>query len=756
MSFIVFLGMIVHASNAPAQVIGASPNSQRILKNPVKPETVRNFSRIGHLDSTTDVELTFTLPIRSTQNLQNLVERIYRKGDPLYHQFLSVDQFTSQFGPTSSDYQKLQAHLSRAGFTVSKTHANRLLLKVHAPASVVESYFSTQLDQYLKPGGTTGYAPSSDLTLPAEAAALGAEVIGVENLTEFAPHLRFANSFAVNMANLSAAERALDQPSPLFIGTGPNQGLSPIDIKKAYGLTSVPINGAGQTVGLIELDGYSSSDISTYANYFSIKPAPTLQNVLVDSYNGAAGSNSTEVVLDIEMILALAPGVSKIIVYESANQASNFADVISQAATDNTAKQISISWGSAESGNTSTSLNTLDALFLEMASQGQTVYVSSGDAGAYPNTGGSVPAVDPNVTAVGGTSLSVTGTGAYLSETSWNTSSTEGGGGGLSITYALPAYQTGLATVGNQGSNSFRMVPDVALDADPETGYAIYSGGSWQIVGGTSAAAPLWAAYNSLINEQRAGSGLGNLGFANPTLYSLEAGSGGSSEFHDIADGSTNGTYPATVGYDLTTGLGSFTGLPLIAALGGVSAVPSSAPTNLVAIDAGPNVNLSWTGITSPTAYSVLRGTVSGGPYTTLSNSCLTASYIDSSGTNGTTYYYVVAAINAYGASSVSNEVSATPTTGVPANFTATAGDGQVTLSWSAVSGAVSYNILDYNVLTANTTSLSKTITGLTDGDAQAFKVQTVFSSSVSPTTSQILATPQIAAPSGLTGTVAP
>ena len=211
-----------------------------------------------------------------------------------------------------------------------------------------------------------------------------------------------------------------------------------------------------------------------------------------------------------------------------------------------------------------------------------------------------------------------------------------------------------------------RNVPDVSLDADPNTGYAIYFGGQWVVYGGTSCAAPLWSAFTALVNQQRAANGQGTLGFANTLLYSTAQSANYTAGFHDIADGSTNLFYPAATGYDDATGLGTFNGANLLAALsGGGSAPPTvpAAPTGLKATAGIAQIALTWTGGTGATSYNVYRSTTLGAEGSAPYKTGLTAtSYTDTGLTAGTTYFYQVAAVNSAGTSAKSAEVSATPT----------------------------------------------------------------------------------------------
>jgi subtilase family serine protease len=246
---------------------------------------------------------------------------------------------------------------------------------------------------------------------------------------------------------------------------------------------------------------------------------------------------------------------------------------------DNICKQLSCSWGG---GNDST---TKENVFIQMASQGQSFFVSSGDSDAYT---GSIPfpSGSPNITSVGGTTLSTSGPlGSYQSETVWNwgynaqASAYLGSSGGVSPTYSIPSYQQNVSMATNQGSTTNRNIPDVALTADDI--YVTYGNGAHGTFGGTSAAAPLWAAFTALANQQAVANSQSTLGFLNPALYTIAAGSAYTSNFHDTTTGnnfssSSPSKYSAVTGYDLCTGLGSPAGLTLIYTLAGTPATSVS------------------------------------------------------------------------------------------------------------------------------------------------------------------------------------
>lgn len=661
------------ALTAPSRVAADSPSiasagpAFRALSGHIPP-AVMQAQPVAVLDSSRPLSLALTLPLRNQAELADLLRGLADPEDARYGQYLTPRQFADRFSPTQADYDRVAAYARSVGLTVVATHPSRTVLDVAAPTGQAERAFGLSLLVYQsRRDGRYFYAPDSEPRIPSALVGVVSGIIGLDNAAQWRPHLRVRPTRLISPL--------LDPYAlPLATGSGPGGGLTPSDIKKAYNLSGVTQTGAGQTLAVFELDGYKASDITGYESYFGL-PAVPLQNILVDGYSGAAGSGAGEVTLDIELQVALAPGASKILVYEAPNSSAGVVDAYTKIATDNLAKSVSTSWGEAENSATASVRSSENNAFQQMAAQGQSIFAASGDSGAYDN--GSTlsvddPASQPYMTGVGGTALTTSGAGGpYSSEKTWNGGSIAGGGGGggISTVWSLPSYQSGVAgSSASKGSTTMRNVPDVSLDADPNTGYAIYYGGKWVVYGGTSCAAPLWSAFAALVNQQRAANGLATLGFANPPLYSAAQSANYSMDFHDIADGSTNLFYPAVTGYDNATGLGTFNGANLLADLSGGSAPPTApaAPTNLKATAGNAQVGLTWTGSAGATSYSLYRGTASGGE--TLLKSGLTAtSYTDTGLTNGTTYFYQVAAASSAGTSGKSVEASAAPTASITA-----------------------------------------------------------------------------------------
>ena len=350
-------------------------------------------------------------------------------------------------------------------------------------------------------------------------------------------------------------------------GSGPGGNYRGTDFRAAY-LPGVTLDGTGQTVGLLEFDGYYPSDITNYESQSGLANIP-LQNVLLDGYTGsAAGSGNVEVALDIEVAIAMATNLAKVVIFEAPNDSSYLNDLLNSMAASNQIKQFSCSW--SYSG---TPTNTMDLIFQQMITEGQSFFDASGDSDAYTGSTG-VPNDDPYITIVGGTTLSTTGPGgSWVSETVWNIGGGLGGSGGISTYYSIPSWQTNVNMTANLGSINMRNIPDVALIANNV--WCVHDNGtSSGYVMGTSIAAPLWAGLTALMNQQAATMGRPSVGFLNPAIYAIGASGNYTADFHDITTGSNTWSgspnqFYAVPGYDLCTGWGTPAGQRLINALAG-------------------------------------------------------------------------------------------------------------------------------------------------------------------------------------------
>ncbi|CEK17408.1 S53 family peptidase [Chthonomonas calidirosea] len=549
------------------------------------------------LPPTQPLQLMLVLQMPNQKKLDNYVKRIYTPTDPLYHHYLTPQQFGDMFGLSQADYNRVIQWAKSQGFQVTQTYKNRLLLGVTTSAMKAQNAFHVKLRQYTGPDGSKFYAPDQNPVAP-PVPIVG--IVGLDNAGKLKPLLQFPGGYGQPPFIGSPYPPTQGGPSvpinsppiytgprPLNVGTGPAGGLAPSDIQTAYNITSSVLRGDKQILGLVELDGYVASDITQYVSQFGLN-APRLQNVLLDGFKGTPVSlgGQIEVTLDIDMMIALSDNASEILVYESPDSLFDLLLNFATIANDDIATSISCSWGLPEDQTPLSYLIAENYTFVQMATQGQSFFDAAGDNGAYDDgftLSVDNPADQPFVTGVGGTTLTTNGPGGtYASETVWNNDVIDGGGGGgggISIYWALPGYQYGLISPASLGSLSLRNVPDVALNADPNTGYDIYVNNifGWFTVGGTSAAAPLWAAFTADINAGLTAIHQNPIGFINPVLYNIARNSTKyANDFHDITTGD-NGFYPAVPGYDDATGLGSFNGANLYAEL-----VQPPPPANLI------------------------------------------------------------------------------------------------------------------------------------------------------------------------------
>jgi subtilase family serine protease len=515
-------------------------------------DAINDLQPLGRLPADRSVRLAIGLPLQHTNKLAGLLARLYNPSDVLYHHFLTPQQFASRFGPVPSEYQSVVAFFRRNGFKITAASSNRMLVDVSGLASDVERTFNVHLLTYRRPNEDREFfAPDRYPTVPAEL-----PIIDIDGLSSYRlPRPRIHPAKA-------AAPKAGSAAGGAYIGG---------DFRAAY-LPGVSLNGAGQSVGLVEFDGFYTNDILRYDKEAGQSQVP-LQTVLIDDFNGIPGNvtNNSEVSVDIEAVEAMAPGLSNIIVYE-ASPTNSPNDILNRMAEDNTAAQLGCSWGWSGGPSAIT-----DQILQQMAAQGQSFFCASGDDDAYSSgaiddpSANNAPADSPYLTAVGGTTLTTTGpAGPWQSETVWNWGGGAGSGGGVSSYYPIPPWQQGITMQNNGSSASWRNIPDVSLTAD-NIG-VIYNNGVTDVVGGTSCATALWAGFAALVNQQATELGQPPVGFLNPAIYQIGAGQNYSASFHDIVTGNnfspaSPGLFAAVPGYDLCTGWGTPSGYNLIAAL---------------------------------------------------------------------------------------------------------------------------------------------------------------------------------------------
>ncbi|HKW29351.1 MAG TPA: S53 family peptidase [Verrucomicrobiae bacterium] len=523
------------------------------------PAAVSHLLPVGRLNASNRIDLAIGLPLRNREALTNLLQQLYDPTSPNFHHYLTPEQFTEKFGPTETDYQTVLRFISTNGLTVVGAYSHRELVDVSATVADIEKAFHVNLLTYRHPTEQREFyapdiEPSVDSNVPIQT------LDGLNNYYRPYP---------------GARKQTIRSSSPAN-GTGPLNTYRGKDFRNAYA-PGVTLTGAGQYVGLVEFDGYFQSDITNYESQAGLPNVP-FTIIKLPGSSGFPDNNTnyiSEVSLDIEMVISMSPGLSSLYVFEGSSFDSEAGSIV----TNSQIKQISSSWFGFGFDSTG------DGFLQQMAAQGQTFFQASGDGDAYTQQI-TRPGDDLYATTVGGTALTMDVTSSnYVSETVWNSGfqspgwfgngaytngSTVGGywgsGGGIS-TNSIPGWQQGVNLTAVGGSTTKRNIPDVALTA--VNIWVNYFNGLSGGFEGTSCAAPLWAGFAALVNQQAAADGKPPIGFINPALYAIGEGQNYNSSFHDIVTG--NDTWPGSTtafnsatGYDLCTGWGSPNGQKMI------------------------------------------------------------------------------------------------------------------------------------------------------------------------------------------------
>ena len=537
----------------------------RMLKGHV-PEISSSLQPIGVLPVTDTMKLAICLPFRNEEALSNLLQQQSDPSSPNYRRFLTPAEFTELFAPTIQDYQTVIDFAKRQGLAIAATSGNRKILVVTGSVATVQNAFHVTMLVYQHPmEPRTFYAPNVEPSVPSTI-----PIIDISGFDTYGPPQPGHRSS--QLEPLPAAVAASGSgPSGTYIGN---------DFRNAYA-PGVSLNGGGQKVGLLEFGGYYANDIRTYETQAGLPNVP-VRNVLIDGYNGNPGPSGDviEVSLDIEMAIAMAPGLSQVTVYEADPNTGIPADILNEIAFPTQGEPLPLEvssswfWQGPRTG--------IYTILNEMAAQGQSFLQASGDGDAWCGRIW-VPADSDYSTMAGGTSLTMNGSGAsYSSETTWNFGYSFpncwtpngncyiGSGGGISDYTGIPTWQQGINMSQNGGSTTFRNIPDVAMVA--ANVYVVANNNSAYSVAGTSIAAPLWAGFTAMVNQQRATLGKNAIGSLNVPIYAIARSGSYSSCFHDITTGNninscSGGHFSAVTGYDLCTGWGSPTGINLINAL---------------------------------------------------------------------------------------------------------------------------------------------------------------------------------------------
>jgi subtilase family serine protease len=598
------------------------------------------------------ISIYFNRSAEQEADLQALIAAQQDPASPLYHKWLTSDQFAARFGMAQADIGKVQNWLQQQGFSVDSIARSRNMIRFSGTVGQVESAFSTRM-RYYQSEGAKHFAPSTSLSLPS---AIAPVVLGIRNLNNFRPRPQFI------------------RPRTAFTsGQSHNVFFAPGDIATTYDVTplySASVNGLGQTIAVAGQSAIVASDIENFQSAAGLpKKDPSL--ILVPGTGDStvfADGNEGESDLDVEWSGAMAPGANVAFVYAGSNTNFTVYDSVQYAVDEMIAPIITLSYATCETALAATDVASLETVMQQAATQGQTIIAASGDQGSTSCSGDTqlttaqqealavnYPASSAYVTGMGGTEITsanstssnttywsggtsssdtLTSALGYIPEVVWNDDDPTAGlsatGGGPSALIKRPAWQTGVPGI---ASGNMRLVPDVALYSSPglpgylyctsdqsnwmsgsltaapqqascNSGFRDSATGYLTVAGGTSFAAPIFAGMVALIN-QKAGYKTGQ-GLINPALYKLAANSSTyASAFHDITSGNNNCTAGATfcsstagfsagTGYDEVTGLGSVD-LNILAAAWpvntGSSASLISTTTTVIAANANPNVN---------------------------------------------------------------------------------------------------------------------------------------------------------------------
>ncbi len=521
-------------SGAEAQAASATSQPQALRARPQLTSAKAVDQYVGR--TAPSKRIGFSLVLRFKQAaLDRYLEELQDPASPNYHRYLSAREIGRRFGISDAEVARVKRSLAAAGLQVNVVYAQRTSIRASGTVEKISAYFDTALGDFREPSGRVYHKPLRTPTIPA---AIRRSVFGVTGLST----------------------RSLALPAAV-----PQGGLTPATTEKAYNLGPLHragIQGQGQTIAIVSFDSFKDSDPKAFDRKFGITGPPVKHRRVAGG--SPVGEGSVEVNLDIDVIRSVAPKAQNID-YEGPNGRVGYGDMLNAIVQDGKADIASISWGNCDDASNlslTERRNTTQA-FKAAVARGISIFVASGDAGAYScqrrfledhRLTAEFPGDSPYVISVGGTRLATAGDGSYVREYGWeDVLGNGGGGGGLNPKDPRPAWQKG-AGVKNTFSNGKRQLPDVSASADPDSGFYVVSGGQLFPIGGTSAATPFWAGSTVLIRQLAQKQGIRKLGFIAPILYQLAQQK--PSPFHDVVAGG-NRYYDAGPGWDYSTGLGS-------------------------------------------------------------------------------------------------------------------------------------------------------------------------------------------------------
>jgi len=570
------VSLLVLVATVAAMNIVCQAASQTLLTHHVREAVSTGEAKlVGQLPATQTMHFDVVLALRHQPELENFLQELYDPSSPSYKQYVTPKQFAERFGASREDYEALIAFAKASGFKIVGGSFESRDVQFTAPVANINKAFNITMALYQHPTeDRTFFSPDREPTV---------------DLPFQLWHISGLDNYSIPRPALSRIDpQVRRQISQATTGSCPSASFCGSDMRAAY-YEGTALTGSGQNLALFELAGTDLADLKTY--YQGAKQTQPFTPTLIStggystSCLAADGCDDTEQTIDMTQAMGMAPGLTMLYMYVCGNDSTfSETDCYSAMVTDKAAPlslQISVSWGW-----TPADPSTDDPYYEQMAAQGQSIFVAAGDSKHWTENNYPYPSEDANIIAVGGTDLTTTGAGGdWASETGW----IDTGGGISPDDIPIPTWQqlSGVITSKNEGSTKYRNGPDVTGNANwtfyvcaDQTGV---SGCSANEYGGTSFAAPMWAGYLALANEQAVSNGKPAPGFINPAIYPLGLSGGYAAAFHDITSG--NNGFPAEVGYDLDSGWGSPNEAGLINALvgsgGGGGPVVSLNPTSI-------------------------------------------------------------------------------------------------------------------------------------------------------------------------------
>ena len=722
-------GLFMLTIAAIVSVATLSSQAQSVMTHHVR-EAARSGRApvMGRLPANQTMHLDVVLPMRDPAGLTNFLKDLYNPKSPSFRHYLTPAQFTEKFGPTQADYDTVVRFLKANGFTVTGGSRDGMEVQIKGPVSAVESAFHVSMKTYQHPTENRIFfgadrEPTTELPFQLW------HVSGLDNYS--LPHPLY-----VKKSDYAAAHGIYPEAvvSHATTGSGPSASFLGSDMRAAY-YGSGSLTGAGQNLGLFEYLGTDLADLTTYYNNvgqtnnvpITLLSTDGTSTSCVDSRAGGR-CDDTEQNLDMTQALGMAPGLASLTMYVGSLDTAIISAMTTHSPLPTT---VGCSWGW-----TPADPSTLDPYFQKMAAQGQNFFAASGDSSTWSASNEAWPADDANVVSVGGTDLvTASAGGPWASETAW----VDSGGGITPDKIAIPSWQqlSGVINSSNKGSTTLRNGPDISANAN----FTFYTCSDQTTClandyGGTSFAAPMWAGYIALVNQQLVANGKPTIGFINPTIYSQNVTSSYAADFHDITSG-TSGSYSAVTGYDLVTGWGSPNSGLIAALTGSTTQTPAftiSASPSSVSVAAGSSGSSTVTTAVSGGFNSAIALTASGAPTGVTVGFSPTSIAAPGSGTSTVTFTvasttaagtYPITITGTGGGLTHTATVSLTVTSGVTSGFSVSASPATITVVRNGTGTST--------ITTAITGSFSSAVTLSASGQGNAQTVTFSPSSIASP-----------------------